>query len=187
MVQGLRPSQLCSGAPQVPPTKRLAAAINRSSPSKRVFRTGLLVIAVPIRQILKNVTALLREARQVVDQTLYIRLEPGYRWPLKRAAFTVEEISQLRMVIPKIYAEVKIYVLEENRCRILKRIIFIETIELERFPQAALECNHLDVRILQGCLKNVELREGPLDKTVDVVIAHDDFGRSGAIYISRDI
>lgn len=72
-----------------------------------MFHTGLVVIASPIRQILKNVAPFLREARQVVDQTLYIRLEPGTgQWPLKRAAFTVGEISLLRSIIPRIYGEV---------------------------------------------------------------------------------
>ncbi|XP_003744287.1 bifunctional coenzyme A synthase [Galendromus occidentalis] len=110
-----------------------------------MFHTGLLVIATPIRQILKNVAPFLREARQVVDQTLYIRLEPGYQWPLKRTAFTLGEISQLRSLIPRIYGE------------------------------AARECSHLDVRVLQGFLKNVELRETHLNNSVEVVLAQSGF------------
>lgn len=44
--------------------------------------------------------------------------------------------------------------------------------------QAARECSHLDVRVLQGFLKNVELQETHLNKAVEVVIAHTEFGES---------
>ncbi|OQR79260.1 bifunctional coenzyme A synthase-like, partial [Tropilaelaps mercedesae] len=115
------------------------------SVSGTMFHTGLVVIASPVRHILRQVAPFLREARQIVDRTLYIRLEPGYQWPLKRQPLTGGEVSLLRSIIPKIYGE------------------------------AARECSHLDVRVLQGFLKNVELREAALEREIEVVIAHKQF------------
>ncbi|XP_003740269.1 bifunctional coenzyme A synthase [Galendromus occidentalis] len=105
----------------------------------------MLVIAAPLQQILDTVSALLHEARQLVDQTLYIRLEPGYQWPCRKTIFTSEEVSLLRAIVLDIYRE------------------------------AARECSHLDVRVLQGFLKNSDSRTSSLDKKVDVIIAQNDF------------
>ncbi|XP_022646240.1 bifunctional coenzyme A synthase-like isoform X3 [Varroa jacobsoni] len=115
---------------------------NNGSVSAAMFHTGLVVIASPVRQILRQVAPFLREARQVVDHTLYIRLEPNYQWPQRKQMLTGGEVSLLRSIIPRIYGE------------------------------AARECSHLDVRVLQSFLKNVEIRETSLEKKIEVVIAH---------------
>lgn len=115
-----------------------------------MFQTGLLILTSSPRILTSNVSAYLKAAKNLVNKTLYIKLEPNRHqlWPVQPPVFTPSELSQLRKLIPDIYFK------------------------------AAGVCSHLDVRVLQSCFKEAARKETHVKPSFDVVLTDGSHARS---------
>ncbi|XP_054932783.1 bifunctional coenzyme A synthase isoform X2 [Dermacentor andersoni] len=115
-----------------------------------MFQTGLLILTSSPRILTSNVSAYLKAAKNFVNKTLYIKLEPNqhHLWPVQQPVFTPSELSQLRKLIPDIYFK------------------------------AAGVCAHLDIRVLQSCFKDPARKENHLKPSFDVVLTDGSHGRT---------
>ncbi|XP_077515642.1 bifunctional Phosphopantetheine adenylyltransferase - Dephospho-CoA kinase [Amblyomma americanum] len=115
-----------------------------------MFQTGLLILTSSPRILTSNVSAYLKAAKNLVNKTLYIKLEPNrhHLWPVQQPVFTPSELSQLRKLIPDIYFK------------------------------AAGVCAHLDIRVLQSCFKDAARNESHLKAPFDVVLTDSSHARA---------
>lgn len=115
-----------------------------------MFHTGLLILTSSPRILTTNVSAYLKAAKNFVNKTLYIKLEPNqhHLWPVQQPVFTPSELSQLRKLIPDIYFK------------------------------AAGVCAHLDIRVLQTCFKDPARKENHLKPSFDVVLTDGSHART---------